>query len=94
MIDNLKDKHLVEALESTPLWAFDLTMGTISRDFKFKNFVNAFAFVTQVALLSEKANHHPEWSNVYNRVSIRLTTHDAGGLTQKDIALARQIDAL
>lgn len=58
----------------------------------FQDFAQAFAFMTQVALLAEKADHHPEWSNVYNKVRITLTTHDAGGLTGKDIALARQID--
>ena len=59
----------------------------------FRDFRQAFAFMTEVALLAEKADHHPEWSNVYNKVSIKLTTHDAGGLTAKDVALAKQIDA-
>ena len=58
----------------------------------FRDFRQAFAFMTEVALLAEKADHHPEWSNVYNTVRITLTTHDAGGITAKDIALARQID--
>jgi 4a-hydroxytetrahydrobiopterin dehydratase len=66
----------------------------IYADFTFKDFVQAFGFVTQVAILAEKADHHPEWSNVYKRVHILLTTHDAGGVTQKDIALAQQIDAI
>jgi 4a-hydroxytetrahydrobiopterin dehydratase len=56
--------------------------------------VSAFGFMTQVALLAEKADHHPEWSNVYNKVSIALSTHDAGGLSQRDFDLARQIDKL
>lgn len=60
----------------------------------FGDFVEAFGFMTQVALLAEKADHHPEWRNVYNRVDIELTTHDAGGLTLKDIELARAIDSL
>lgn len=60
----------------------------------FGDFVEAFGFMTQVALLAEKADHHPEWRNVYNRVDIELTTHDAGGLTLKDIELARAIDGL
>lgn len=59
----------------------------------FRDFRQAFAFMSEVAMLAEKADHHPEWSNVYNRVSIVLTTHDAGGITAKDIGLAKQIDA-
>ncbi|MCD8504378.1 MAG: 4a-hydroxytetrahydrobiopterin dehydratase [Burkholderiaceae bacterium] len=58
----------------------------------FRDFRQAFAFMTEVALLAEKADHHPEWFNVYNRVSIVLTTHDAGGLTIQDVELAREID--
>lgn len=68
--------------------------GGIERDYKFVDFSAAWGFMARVALLAESADHHPEWSNVYNRVSIRLTTHDAGGLTQKDTDLARAIDAL
>lgn len=82
------------ALDTLGDWRFDADKDAIVRDFKFKNFVEAFGFMAQVALLAEKADHHPEWSNVYNRVSILLTTHDAGGLSDKDIALARVIDAL
>jgi len=59
----------------------------------FKDFNGAFAFMTQVALAAEKADHHPEWSNVYNKVRVTLSTHDAGGVTQKDLDLARFIDA-
>jgi 4a-hydroxytetrahydrobiopterin dehydratase len=61
---------------------------------KFADFSEAFAFMTRVALLAEKADHHPEWSNVWNRVDILLTTHDAGGLSTRDIAMAQAIDAL
>ncbi|PWJ21909.1 4a-hydroxytetrahydrobiopterin dehydratase [Jannaschia seohaensis] len=68
--------------------------GGLERDFAFKDFIEAWGFMSRVALLAEKADHHPEWSNVYNKVSIRLTTHDAGGLTDKDRALAAAIDAL
>lgn len=67
---------------------------SIYRRFQFANFVQAFGFMSQVALLAEAANHHPDWSNVYSRVDIILSTHDAGGLTEKDFSLARQIDAL
>lgn len=68
---------------------------TLSRTFKFKNFVEAFSFMTKVALVAEKMNHHPDWRNVYNTVEIHLSTHDAGNvITEKDRKLAAQIDAL
>ena len=82
------------ALETLPDWRHDAAAAAIRRDFRFADFSQAFAFMTRVALLAEKADHHPEWSNVYNRVSIALSTHDAGGLTDKDIALATAIDRL
>lgn len=66
----------------------------IERAFKFADFSEAFAFMTRVALLAEKADHHPEWSNVYNRVNVTLTTHDAGGLSQRDAEMAAAIDGL
>ncbi len=90
----------LEAAEAAPLlltvpqWRFDDQRGAITRDFKFTDFNAAFTFMTQVALAAEKRDHHPEWSNVYNRVSITLTTHDAHGLTQRDIGLAQFIDAV
>ena len=64
----------------------------IARSFAFKDFNQAFAFMTRVALMAEKMDHHPEWSNVYNKVEIVLTSHDAGGLTERDIRLAKFID--
>ncbi|WP_420393790.1 4a-hydroxytetrahydrobiopterin dehydratase [Acuticoccus sp.] len=64
----------------------------IQRSLRFADFGAAFAFMTRVALAAERMDHHPDWSNVYNRVTIRLTTHDAGGLTDRDVALARSID--
>jgi 4a-hydroxytetrahydrobiopterin dehydratase len=66
----------------------------LTRTIKFKDFSAAFGFMTQVALAAEKLDHHPEWSNVWNRVEITLSTHDAGGLTERDIKLARIIDKL
>ena len=66
----------------------------LHRDLQFKSFVEAFGFMTQVALLAESKNHHPNWSNVYNRVSIDLTTHDLGGLSSLDVELATAINAL
>ena len=66
----------------------------ISKSFKFKDFNAAFGFMTRVALIAEQMNHHPEWFNVWNRVDITLSTHDAGGLSQRDVKLAKSIDAL
>ncbi len=79
---------------SLPDWTFDGERDAIRRSFKFRDFVEAFGFMTQVALLAERADHHPEWFNVYNRVDILLTTHDADGLSSRDVSLAKQIDAL
>ncbi|WP_135212765.1 4a-hydroxytetrahydrobiopterin dehydratase [Vitreimonas flagellata] len=64
----------------------------ITKEFRFKDFNAAFAFMTRVALFAEKHDHHPEWTNVYNRVEVTLTTHDAGGVTDKDVALAHFMD--
>jgi 4a-hydroxytetrahydrobiopterin dehydratase len=82
-------------LSGLPDWQYqDEQGGKIQRDFKFANFSEAFGFMARVALLAEKSDHHPEWSNVYNRVSITLTTHEAQGLSMRDIELARLIDAI
>lgn len=81
------------ALAIMPDWRWDEARGGIARSFVFADFAAAFAFMTRVALLAEKADHHPEWSNVYNRVDLLLTSHDVGGLTQRDIDLAKAIDA-
>lgn len=77
-----------------PLWSVDRQRDALCRTFTFPNFSKAFAFMAEVALLAERMNHHPEWSNVYNRVEITLTTHDAGGLSRLDVELAGAIDAL
>ncbi|MHA7880291.1 MAG: 4a-hydroxytetrahydrobiopterin dehydratase [Saccharospirillum sp.] len=68
--------------------------GKLTKAFKFKNFVEAFGFMTQVAILAEKKAHHPEWFNVYNQVKIQLTTHDVGGLSYKDFDLAARVEKL
>jgi 4a-hydroxytetrahydrobiopterin dehydratase len=73
-------------------WTKDQNRDAITREFVFPDFNRAFAFMTQVALAAEKADHHPEWANVYNKVRVTLTTHDAGGVTQKDLDLARFAD--
>ncbi|MET0181011.1 MAG: 4a-hydroxytetrahydrobiopterin dehydratase [Novosphingobium sp.] len=82
------------ALSGLPDWTSRGDGLAIERTFRFADFSAAFAFMTRVALLAEKADHHPEWSNVWNRVAITLTTHDAGGLSARDVALAKAIDAL
>ena len=81
-------------LASLPGWAVDATGKSIQRELKFKDFSEAWGFMNRVALLAESQDHHPEWSNVWNTVRITLSTHDAGGLTDKDITLARAIDAI
>lgn len=83
-----------EALIELTGWRYDEADTVIVRDFKFKDFSAAFGFMARVALAAEKAAHHPEWNNVYNRVTIALTTHDSGGVTEKDMALAKAIDAI
>lgn len=80
-------------LEQNINWQRTEGRDAITRSFKFKNFSAAFAFMTRVAMLAEKMNHHPEWSNVYNRVDVVLTTHDAGGVTQLDIDMAKKMDS-
>jgi 4a-hydroxytetrahydrobiopterin dehydratase len=81
------------ALAELPLWRAATDRDAIGRSLKFDDFNAAFGFMTRVALAAEKLDHHPEWSNVYNRVEILLTTHDAGGVTELDLKLARLIDA-
>lgn len=76
-----------------PGWAPTAGRDAASKTFKFADFNAAFGFMTRVALYADKADHHPEWSNVYNRVEITLTTHDAGGLSERDVAMARFIEA-
>ncbi len=86
----LTDAEIDAALATLPGWT---RVGDgLERSYRFADFVAAFAFMTRVALLAEKADHHPEWSNVYNKVEVRLTTHDAGGITGKDVALAGAMD--
>ena len=94
MVDRLDDAARARALADLPEWRLATEPEGIARPFLFGDFSEAFAFMARVALLAEKADHHPEWSNVYNRVDILLTTHDADGLSQRDIDMARAIDAL
>jgi 4a-hydroxytetrahydrobiopterin dehydratase len=90
------DANLIsEAVAEIPGWHYSADRGgLIYRQFVFANFVHAFGFMTQLALEAEKRTHHPEWANVYNKVDITLTTHDAGGLSALDIELARQANQI
>ncbi len=90
----LTDQERTEALTTLAEWTHEPDRDAIVRTFQFPDFVTAFAFMTAVALEAEKADHHPEWSNVYGRVSILLTTHDADGPSERDINLAPKVLAL
>jgi 4a-hydroxytetrahydrobiopterin dehydratase len=84
-----------EALKGLPLWrAAEGGRDAIQRTFRFSDFAAAFGFMTRTALMAEKLDHHPEWFNVYNRVEVTLATHDAGGVTERDVKLALEMDRL
>lgn len=90
--ERLDERAVQAALESLSGWS--LREGKLHREFRFVDFVAAFGFMSRAALVAEKMDHHPEWTNVWNRVVVDLTTHDAGGLTALDFDLARRMDAL
>jgi 4a-hydroxytetrahydrobiopterin dehydratase len=90
----LLDAEIDTALSGLKGWEKSSAKPAIEKTFRFKSFVEAFGFMTKVALLAEKLDHHPEWSNVYRTVAITLTTHDSGGVTSLDVTLARQIEGL
>ena len=92
MTAKLTGKALTDALAKLEGWKKVSGRGAIHKSFKFADFNEAWAFMTRVAMAAEKADHHPEWSNVYNKVDVTLSTHDAGGLSTKDVALATVID--
>ena len=92
MRSKLDPTALAEALRSLPEWRRVADREAITRTFTFADFNQAFGFMTRVALLAEKMDHHPEWSNVYRTVTVTLATHDAGGVTDRDLALARAMD--
>ena len=94
MIERLDDAARAALAETLPHWTLVQGRDAIHRGWKFANFSQAWGFMARVALLAEKFDHHPEWSNVYNRVEITLSTHDAGGLSSRDLALAHAIDGL
>ena len=74
--------------------SWQIVNGKLHKEFKFTNFVAAFGFMTQAAICAERMDHHPEWFNVYNRVDVTLSTHDAGGLSRRDVAMAKFIDSI
>ena len=93
-IPRLSDSEVAALLTELPDWTLRADGKALERSFKFADFNAAFGFMTRVALYADKHDHHPEWSNVYNRVEITLTTHDADGLSQRDAAMARAIAAM
>lgn len=93
MADPLSDRTQLDPLFATG-WKAVEGRDALVKTFTFKNFVEAFGFMTRAALWAEKWNHHPEWSNVYKTVTVTLTTHDANGLTELDVKLATKMDAL
>jgi len=91
-MDKLTDATIAEHMKSLPDW--ELGKDRIKRTFRFKDFVEAFGWMSSVALVAERMNHHPEWRNVWATVEVELSTHDAGGLTELDMKLAAAMDAL
>ena len=94
MVERLDDAARAGLATALPGWLLTEGRDAIRREFRFRDFGEAWGFMARVALLAEAQDHHPEWSNVYNRVEILLTTHDAGGLSERDLRLARAIDGL
>lgn len=95
MIDHnraLTEEEITDQLETLHGWSID--MGHLYREFEFPDFVHAFGFISSIALLAEKEGHHPEWSNMYGIVQVRLTSHDVQGISERDFALAHKIESL
>lgn len=93
-IPRLTDAEVAALLTDHPAWQLRADGKAIVQTFKFRDFSQAFGFMTRVALFAEKADHHPEWFNVYNRVEVTLTTHDADGLSQRDVDMVRAIEGM
>ncbi len=91
-IKKASEQEVTAALETLDDWSLD--QGKLFKEFRFGDFAQAFAFMTRVAAAAEEANHHPEWFNVYNRVRVHLQTHEVGGISERDFALARRMDDL
>ena len=94
MVRKLDDAERAALFARFPEWTHEPVRDGITRRFRFDDFAQAFGFMASVAIIAEKMDHHPEWSNVYNRVTIALTTHDADGLSARDAAMAAAIDRL
>ena len=94
MREKLEGAARAAALQELAAWEGVAGRDAISRSYRFKDFSEAWGFMTRVALVAERMDHHPEWFNVYNRVEVTLSTHDAGGLTRLDVELARAMDSL
>lgn len=92
VITKLTDEQIKNELTSLAGWS--VINGKLHKDFVFTDFIEAFGFMSKAAIHIEKMNHHPEWFNVYNKIKVDLTTHDAGGITQNDINLARTLNSL
>lgn len=92
MIHKADENQITEALSTLDGWALSSDANKIEKSFKFKTFKHAWAFMSKVALIAEQQDHHPEWFNVYNRVDIALTTHDAGGISERDFKMANAIE--
>ena len=91
-LERLSDEQIKNELSKLRGWS--VVNGKLHKDFAFKDFIDAFGFMAKASIHIEKLNHHPEWFNVYNKVKVDLVTHDAGGITQNDIALASTLDSL
>ena len=92
MAEKLNAESIAESLETLTGWTHDRKTDTLRKKYKFKDFNAAWAFMSRVALLAEKMNHHPDWSNAYNKVDVTLTTHDADGITARDIKMAASMN--
>lgn len=94
MVEKLTENEIFSAISSLKEWKLIGNGGMIEKEWTFKSFSEAFSFMTRVALLAEKVNHHPEWSNVYNHLTIQLRTHECRGISQRDIDFAKAIESL
>ena len=94
MVEKLSDAARTQAMGQLPGWSAVEGRDAIAKTFRFKDFNAAFGFMSRVALLAERMDHHPEWFNVYNRVEVTLATHDAGGVTERDVRMAKFMDEI
>ena len=93
-IEPLDDAALAEALNDLPAWSHDADHAALTRTFQFADFSAAFGFMTRAAMLAERDDHHPEWTNIYGTVIVRLTTHECDGVSERDVAMAREMEGL